>query len=66
MPSNNEVVILNATLASQGPTGPRGPKGDVGFLQFEIRDGDLILINETPKEMNFIIVNGNLIMEVNE
>jgi len=61
---DNEVIIMSATLSSQGPTGPQGPKGDPGYLAFEIVDGDLVL-KENTKNMTFIIVNECLIMEVN-
>jgi hypothetical protein len=61
---DNNVVIMSATLSSQGPTGPQGPKGDPGYLVFEIQGNDLVLIENT-KGMVFVIRNGQLIMEVN-
>ena len=62
----NSDGTFNVFMSVQGPIGKTGPKGDPGFLQFRIENGNLILINETPDAMNFVIVNGNLIMEVNE
>lgn len=61
---NNEVMIVSATLSSQGPTGPQGPKGDPGYMVFEIKNGCLIL-NGNTKEMTFEIENKCLVMEVN-
>lgn len=62
---NNEVIIMSATLAAQGPTGPQGPKGDPGYLVFEIQGNNLVLIENT-KGMVFVInSDGQLIMEVN-
>jgi len=60
---DNDVVIVSATLAAQGPTGPQGPKGDPGYLVFEIQNGNLVLIENT-KGMVFVIRDGQLIMEV--
>lgn len=60
---DSNVVIMSATLSSQGPTGPQGPKGDPGYLVFEIKNGCLIL-NENTKDMTFEIENECLIMEV--
>ena len=46
------VIGPQGPQGAQGATGPQGPKGDPGYLVFEIKNGCLIL-NENTKDMTF-------------
>lgn len=59
---NNEVIIVSATLAAQGPTGPVGPRGEPAFIKFNIIDGNLI-VDELYDDFTFVIVNKCLVVE---
>lgn len=57
---NNEVIIMSATLAAQGPTGPVGPRGEPAFIKFNIDANGNLIVDEVYENYIFVIVNGEL------